>query len=144
MQTFTADDDHTIVSLETGDLVLESVRSACEDRNIRDGAVVSAIGTLRNLNVHYLHTDELSQDRSDRNTVLELDGCWEVSGIQGLITDGDPHLHVTAFDGDRTIAGHLEEGNEVNALCEVLIRRFGDTGLTRASNEHGVSVLERR
>lgn len=144
MRSFKADDGSVVVGLETGDLVLESIRQACAEHEIDTGAVVSAIGTLRNLSVHYLHSDDLTQDQKDRNTVLEYDGSWEISGIQGLITDGEPHLHVTAFDGDRTIAGHLEEGNETNALGEVLIQPLQGIELTRKPNEHGVSMLERR
>lgn len=144
MRTFPTDDGHVVVRLDTGDLVLESIRRACEDHGVDTGAVVSAIGTLRNLRVHYLHTDDLDRSSEERNTVLDLDGAWEVSGIQGMIADGEPHLHVTAFDGERTIAGHLEEGNEVNALGEVLIRKLDGPSLTRRPNEHGVSMLERK
>lgn len=144
MRTYTSGEDHIVVRLDTGDMVLESIREACAEHDVETGAVVSAIGTLRNLNVHYLHTDDLEQEQEDRNTVLELDGCWEVSGIQGLVADGEPHLHVTAFDGDRTIAGHLEAGNEVNALAEILLQRLDGPALTRRPNEHGVSVLEPR
>lgn len=142
MRTYTSGDDHIVVRLDTGDLVLESIREACAEHDVETGAVVSAIGTLRNLNVHYLHTDDLEQEQEDRNTVLELDGCWEVSGVQGLIADGEPHRHVTAFDGDRTIAGHLEAGNEVNALAEILLQRLDGPTLTRRPNEYGVSMLE--
>ena len=144
MRSFEADDGSIVVGLETGDLVLESIRQACAEHEIDTGAVVSAIGTLRNLSVHYLHSDDLTQDQEDRNTVLEFDGCWEISGIGGLIANGEPHLHVTAFNGDRTIGGHLEEGNEINALGEVLIRPIKGLKLTRELNEHGVSTLEHR
>ena len=138
MQTFSTDDG-VIIRLDTGDLVLESIRKACADFDIHTGAVISAIGTMRNLHVHYLHTDDL--DEPERNTFLEFDGAWEVSGVQGLIADGEPHLHITAYDGERTIAGHLEDGNEVNALFEVYIKRLDELRLTRAKNEDEVSIL---
>jgi predicted DNA-binding protein with PD1-like motif len=144
MRTFESEEGYVAVGMETGDLALESIREACEEHDVATGAVVSAIGTFRNLNVHYLHTDDLTAEREDRNTILELDGAWEVSGIQGLVADGEPHLHVTAYDGERTIAGHLEEGCEVNALCEVLIRRVDDLDLVRRANDFGVSTLQER
>jgi hypothetical protein len=144
MDTFESEEGYVVVSLETGDDALESIEAACEKHDVDTGAVVSAIGTLRNLNVHYLTTDDLTADRSERNEVLELDGCWEVSGIQGLIADGEPHLHVTADDGDRTVAGHLEPGCEVNALAEILIRRIDDLELGRTRNEFDVSTLSER
>ena len=144
MRTFETDDDHVIIRLDTGDLVLESIREACDEHDVDTGAVVSAIGTTRNLRVHFLHTDDLDQKQADRNTMVELDGCWEIAAIQGLIADGEPHLHVTAWDGDRSIAGHLEEENEINALGEIVIRKLSGVELTRAPNEFGVSMLEER
>ena len=144
MHTFESESGHVVVSLETGDLFLESIQTVCEDHDIETGYVASAIGTLRNLNVHYLTTDDLTASRDERNTVLELDGCWEVSGVNGVIAAGDPHLHVTADDGERTVAGHLEDGCEINALGEVVIRRLEDLDLERTPNEFGVSILGQR
>ena len=37
---------------------------------------------------------------------------------------------MTAFDGERTVAGHLKEGNEVNAHGEIPIRKFDGSALT--------------
>lgn len=144
MQSFETTDGHIIIQLGRGDYVLEAIREACADHNLTDGAVVSAIGTLRNLRVHILHTDDLTKDRSERNTIIERDGCWEISGIQGLVANGDPHLHVTAWNGEDTFAGHLEEGNEINALGEVCVMRFEGVSLDRQPNEFGVSMLENR
>lgn len=144
MQSYETTDGHVIIQLERGDYVLESITEACQEHDLTDGAVVSAIGTLRNLRVHILHTDDLAQDRSERNTIIERDGCWEISGIQGLVANGDPHLHVTAWDGEETIAGHLEERNEINALGEICVMRLRGVSLDRSPNEFGVSVLENR
>jgi predicted DNA-binding protein with PD1-like motif len=141
MQTFTAE-DLVIVRLDPGDLALESIRDAIDDHDVDTGVVLSGIGTFRNLHVHYLHTTDL-EDRP-RNTFLEREGAWEVNAIQGVIADGEPHLHVTAFDGEETIAGHLEEGNEINALGEVVIRRVEDLDLERRPNEFEVAMLEER
>lgn len=142
MHTFESESRHVIVRLDTGDLALESIREACDRHDVETGAVISGIGTFSNLHVHYLATDDL--DDPNRNVDLALDGAWEITGIEGVIADGEPHLHVTAFDGDRTIAGHLESGNEINALAEIVIRRFDDIDLVRRPNEDDVSVLETR
>jgi hypothetical protein len=144
VESWDTGDGHVVVRLDTGDLALESIRAACEEHDVEQGAVVSAIGTLRNLRVHFLTTDDLSTPRDERNDIYDLDGCWEISGISGLVADGEPHLHVVASDGDRTLAGHLEEGNEINALGEVLIRRLDGPALTRTPNEHDVSILDER
>lgn len=143
MQTFESPDGYVAVRLDPGDLVLESIEEACEEHDIDTGAVVSGIGTFRNLHIHSLHTDDLELDGEEMDTYFELDGCWEINGIQGLIAGGEPHLHLTAFDGERTVAGHLEGGNETNALCEILIKTWDDDfALTREPNRFDIPMLE--
>lgn len=144
MDTFESDAGYVGVSLESGDGLLESIKAACGEHDVDTGAVVSAIGTLTNLNVHYLTTDDLTADRSERNETRELDGYWDVSGVEGLIADGEPHLNVTADNGEQTVAAHLEPGCEVNALAEILIRRVPDLELERTNNEFDVSMLSER
>ncbi len=144
MRTFESDDGFVVIRLDKGDLVLESIEAACEQHDVDTGAVVSGIGTLSHLHVHYLHTADLEAERSDRNTFFEDDGCWEISAIQGMIADGTPHLHVTAWDGETSVAGHLEEGNVINALGEILIRKIDGLKLTRRPDQYNVSMLEER
>lgn len=144
METFESDDGHVIVRLDRGDLVVESIRAACEEHGVDTGAVVSGIGTCSNLNVHYVNRTDLPDDRSKRNVDLELEGAWEITDVGGVVADGEPHLHVTAFDGERTIGGHLEEGCEVNVLGEFTVKKFDGLSLTRTKNDVSVSQLTRK
>jgi predicted DNA-binding protein with PD1-like motif len=75
---------------------------------------------------------------------LGLDGAWEITDVGGVIADGDPHLHVTGFNGERTVGGHLESGCEVNVLGEFTIEKMEGIALTREPNDHGISQLTRR
>jgi len=144
METFESDDGHVIVRLDRGDLALESLQEACETHDIDTGAVVSGIGTFSNLNIHYVDRTDLPSDQSKRNVDLELDGAWEITDVGGVIADGEPHLHVTGFNGERTVGGHLEEGCEVNVLGEFTIREFEGLSLTREPNENSISQLTPR
>ncbi|WP_121743356.1 PPC domain-containing DNA-binding protein [Natronorubrum halophilum] len=144
MESFESDDGHVIVRLDRGDMALESIERACEDHGVDTGAVVTGIGTFSTLNVHYVDRTDLPDEQGDRNVDLELDGAWEVTDINGVIADGEPHLHVTAFDGDRTVGGHLEAGCEVNVLGEITIRKIDGLSLERRPGERNVSQLTRR
>ncbi|SEW31218.1 PPC domain-containing DNA-binding protein [Natrinema salifodinae] len=144
MESFESDDGHVIARLDRGDMALESIERACETHDIDTGAVVTGIGTFSNLHVHYVDRTDLPDDQADRNVALELEGAWEVTDITGVIADGEPHLHVTAFDGERTVGGHLEEGCEVNVLGEVTIRKLSGLPLERRPGEGNVSQLTRR
>lgn len=134
MESYESDDGYVIVGLEPGDLVLESLREAIDRHDIDTGAVVSGIGTLSNFNFHYVHTNDIS-DPDARNTQVERDGAWEVTNVEGVIADGEPHLHVSAYDGEETVGGHLEDGNEVNVLAEFTIKKIEGLSLTREKTE---------
>ena len=142
METFETDDDHVIVRLDSGDMALESITEACEKHDVDTGAIVSGIGTFRNLNIHYVPTAEFPEEKSERNTFLNLEGAWEVGTIDGAIADGDPHLHVIAYNGDETVAGHLEDGCEVHILSELTIRKFDGPEMTRRPGEKNVNTLQ--
>lgn len=144
METFESEDGHVFVRLDRGDLVLESIVEACEAHGVDTGIVVSGIATLSQLNVHYVNRTDLPEERADRNVTLELEGSWEVTNVNGIIANGEPHLHVTAFDGERTVGGHLEEGCETNVLGEFTIHAVEGVELERRPGEHDVSQLVRR
>ena len=141
METFESDDGHVIVRLDRGDMALESIREACERHDVDTGAVVSGIGTFSNLNIHYVDRTDLPEEQADRNVDMNLEGSWEIGGA---IADGEPHLHVTGFNGERTVGGHLEEGCEVNVLGEFTIKKIDGLELTREPGEHNVSQLTER
>lgn len=144
MDTFATADGYVVVRLDPGDLALESIRAACETHDIDTGAVVSGIATFSNLSIHYVNRTDLPSEKADRNVTLELEGSWEINSVGGVIADGEPHLHVTGFNGDRTVAGHLENGCEVNVLGEFTLRTFEGIELTRTPDENNVSRLTRR
>lgn len=143
METFESD-QHLIVRLDPGDLVLESLREALDTHDVDTGAIVSGIGTFSNFNFHYVPTTDIS-DSDARNTFHELEGAWEVTNVEGVIADGEPHLHVSAYNGERTVGGHLEDGNEVLLLGEFFIQKADDLELTRETRtEYEVSQLIER
>jgi len=144
MEAFESEDGYVIVRLDPGDMALESIEQACEDCDVDTGALVTGIGTFSNLNIHYVDRTDLPDNQADRNVDLELDGAWEVTDVGGVIADGEPHLHVTAFDGERTVGGHLERGCEINVLGEFTIRKLDDLSLAREPGEHDISQLTRR
>ncbi|ELZ05435.1 PPC domain-containing DNA-binding protein [Natrialba asiatica] len=144
MNSFESDDGHVIVRLDRGDMALESIERACTAHEVDTGAVVTGIGTFSTLHIHYVDRTDLPDEQADRNASRELTGAWEVTDINGVIANGEPHLHVTAFDGDRTVGGHLEQGCEINVLGEITIRKLPGLELERRPNDRQISQLERR
>lgn len=150
MRTFEADDGNVVVQLEPGDLALESIEEAIADHEIDTGVVVSGIGSLSKLHIHYVVTYDsfpaFPEGDEEIDEFLHEEGAWEVGSLQGAIADGEPHLHITAFDAEsgRMLAGHLEPESVVHALMEIVIQRIDDLKLTREPAQMDIPMLERR
>ncbi|WP_330633532.1 PPC domain-containing DNA-binding protein [Halocatena halophila] len=141
MEHFSADDGTVVVRLDRDEPILESLRRVCSAHGIDTGVVLSGIATVQSLPIHYVDRTTITEDREDRNTMVTYEGAWEINSIGGVIADGEPHLHITGFDGERTVAGHLEEGCLINVLGEFTLTGFDGLELTRTPDENGISKL---
>jgi len=117
-----------IIALEPGELLLESIREAVRKCGVKSGAVVSGIGTLKTCRMHYIN--DVTFPPAD--TVFSLEKPLELLSINGLIADGEPHLHIVVSCGsDEVYAGHLEEASEVAYLAEIAVLAFNDLAMAR-------------
>jgi len=150
METFESDDGDVIINLWPGEDMLEGIQQACEDHEVDTGVVVSGIGSLTKLDIHWVvpYDDfpELTSDRPKRMERVESEGAWEVGSLQGAIANGSPHLHITAYEAedDRMVCGHLESGCIVHTLAEIVIRKIDGPELTREPNQWNISMLQER
>jgi uncharacterized protein len=128
------------VSLHHGDDVLQSLRRAIEELDLRDGVVLTGVGSLTAGHFHVI----ASNNYPPGDTFITLEGPLEIAQIGGIIAGGEPHLHLTLFDRDhKAWGGHLEPGCRVLTLCELSIRRLEDAPMTRrALDASGVKVLD--
>jgi hypothetical protein len=116
------------VGVAPGEMLLETIVEAVRKHDIRNGVVVSGIGTLETCHMHYItHTGFPPEDEFyTRQSPLEL------LSVSGIIAGGEPHLHVVVSCGeDQVYAGHLEEGSRVLYLAEVAILKANALRMTR-------------
>lgn len=140
MKTFLTNDlgRIVIIHLEKGDCVLESVNKELERLQIKNGILLSAIGSLRKATLHYIaSTEDLAL-----NKFLTIESPIELSSAQGLIINGEPHFHLTLSDPQHVYTGHMENGCEVQYLAELAILELTDLNLTRKLNEFGISYFD--
>ena len=131
-----------VLGLAPGELLLESIQRALAEKDVRNGAVVSGIGTLKNLLMHYiLHTNFPAADE-----IVNIVRPLELVSVSGVVADGQPHLHVTVSCGqDEVWSGHLEEGSEVAYLAEIAILKCNDLQMTRSLDpERNIRLLARK
>ena len=129
------------IGFQPGEMMLESLREAIAAQGIRNGAVVSGIGTFKTCRMHYIeHTEFPPKDR-----IFTLNKPLELLSVNGLIANGEPHLHIAVSCGeDEVYGGHLEEGSEVLYLAEIAILVFNEHKMIRQLDaERKVKLLRK-
>jgi predicted DNA-binding protein with PD1-like motif len=127
-----------VLSLEPGDYVLESIKELVKKEDIKDGVVVSGIGTVDEYRIHYVTTTGFPpQNKFEhwKNKALEM------AHIGGIIANGEPHLHITVSDSEKAHAGHLEEGCRTLYLAEILIIELKGMNLKREYSKQSTVTL---
>jgi len=142
MNVVESNDGNTIaIGLGPDERLLESVSEVIKSHKIRDGAVVSGIGTLKRCHMHYVNTTGFPAE----NRFYVIEEPLEIVAISGLIADYEPHLHMAVGCRDqKAYIGHVEDECVVLYLAELLIKRL-DIGLKReVDSRYGVSLLKAR
>lgn len=130
---------HThVLQFDPGDLLLEGITEFIDSSGIRDGAVVSGIGTLSDCTMHMVTTTGFPPVEVFPTTE---DTALELTSMQGVIADGKPHIHMNVSTKDAAVGGHLEPGCRVLYLAEVVVLEFDRLPLTRIPAEHDVLKL---
>jgi uncharacterized protein len=127
-----------VLQFDPGDKLLEGVREFIELSGIRNGAVVSGIGTLNQTTLHMVTTTTFPPVEAFPQYP---DKPLELVSMQGVIADGTPHIHMTVSDRTAAVGGHLEPGCEVLYLAEVVVLEFAGLALTRIPTDRGVLKL---
>lgn len=100
--------------------LLHGMEAMVKKENIKNGVILSGIGSLRGYSVHNVASrDYPTADvfTADPNTPADL------IGMNGLIVNGKIHAHIMMGIGDKALAysGHLEPGSEVLTYAIVTV-----------------------
>ena len=127
------------ISIEPGEMLLETIREALKKHSIKNGVVVSGIGTLKSCHLHYV----THCDFPPSNRFFTIEKPLELSSISGIIADGEPHLHVVvSYADEETYSGHLEDSSQVLYLAEVTILVFNSLQMARHfDKQRGIRLL---
>jgi|YNPMSStandDraft_1061717.scaffolds.fasta_scaffold02683_2 predicted DNA-binding protein with PD1-like motif len=114
--------------VDRGEDLLRSIIKAIEDTKLSTGVVVSGVGSLLRARIHMVS----SNDFPPKDDFLDFEGPLEIVSLQGIIADGQPHLHISIVNRDfKSFSGHLEEGCLILSICEVAIAKVDDPKVTR-------------
>lgn len=125
-----------VLSFDRGEKLLEGIKNAIDEAGIKNAVLLSAIGTLDKAVYHRITTT--AEPPEDETLVLE--GPIELSTVDGMIVNGEPHFHMVFTDLEKTYSGHLEEGSTVLYLAELVLAEI--KGLDIKRTENGRSIVE--
>lgn len=127
-----------IIHLGKGEKLLESLTEEIKRLHLKNGILLSAIGSLRKASLHVI----TSTDDWPVNQFITVEKPIELGAAQGLIINGEPHFHRVISEENSLYAGHMEPGCEVQYLAEFAILELLDVDLTRKTDTFGISYID--
>jgi predicted DNA-binding protein with PD1-like motif len=116
-----------VVRIDPGEDVLISLKNFIEDKGIRQGMVLMGYGTFSKVSLHWVAHNRFPPD----NRFDNWEGGIELMSMNGLIVEGEPHIHFTASTVGGAFGGHMEEGCICYVLIEIGIVEFEGAQMTR-------------
>ena len=116
-----------VLRIDPGEDVLLSVKKFLSDGGIRQAVVLGGYGTLAEHHLHWVTHNRLPTD----NTFCRGQGGIEILAMNGLVVEGEPHIHVALSTVVGGYGGHLEEGCTTYVLCEIFFAEIEGPALTR-------------
>jgi uncharacterized protein len=125
------------MNFERGEELLKGVRDQLAKLGIKNAVILNAIGTLETAVYHRVST----MDAKPVEQFITVKKPIELSSVQGMVIDGQPHFHMTFTDLEQTYSGHLEDGTIVLYLAEIVLAEMKGLNLFRKKNELNIALL---
>ena len=116
-----------VLRVDPGEDVLESVRRFLKESNVRQAVVLAGYGTLAAYHLHWVTHNRIPTDQCFGRG----EGGIEVLSMNGLVVEGEPHIHVTLSTPEGAFGAHLEPGCIAYVLCEVFFAEVEGVALSR-------------
>jgi hypothetical protein len=116
-----------ILRVDPGEDVLESIKRFLQDAGVRQAVVLGGYGTLAAYHLHWVTHNRIPTETAFGRGY----GGIEILAMNGLVVDGEPHIHVALSTPDGAFGGHLEPGCIAYVLCEVFFAEVEGAALSR-------------
>jgi predicted DNA-binding protein with PD1-like motif len=97
-----------IIKMNPGTDMLEGLNQAVKEKNIRNGVIISGVGSVTDYSIHVVSDKNLPPAQEYPKASVPMD----VVSVQGYILDGRVHAHIALSDENSVIGGHLEKGTK--------------------------------
>ncbi|MBA7530353.1 hypothetical protein ES705_22556 [subsurface metagenome] len=97
-----------IVRMRTGTDLLEGLKTVASEKNIKNGVILSGIGSVTDYHYHVVSDKNLPPANKYTKASVPMD----LIAVQGYIFNGRIHAHITLSDENSVAGGHLEPGTK--------------------------------
>lgn len=131
-----------ILTIKPGAKLMDELRAFAGKVDLQFGVIVSAIGSVRNVEFSDIQAGARLPITQPRMPVHELEGPLDLLGLEGNLLateDGriDDHLHIFGSKSSgEVVGGHLIEA-EVFATCEIVLAEYIVEGVERHHSASG-------
>ncbi len=116
-----------ILRVDPGEDVLGAVKDFLGKTAIRQAIVMGGYGTLAAHSLHWVTHNRIPTE----NAFGRAEAGIEILAMNGLVVDGDPHIHVTLATQQGAYGGHMEPGCKAYVLCEIFFAEVEGKTLAR-------------
>ena len=131
-----------IIKITPGESLTTRLLQFAHLADVRYGAIVSALGSVKNVKLRGIKTGAKLPITTPRITVHQIEGPLELLGLQGNIVPGesdlpDCHFHIMMSKASgEVVGGHLYDA-EVFATCEIVLTELNVEGVERHVSKVG-------
>ena len=115
-----------ILRIDPGEDVLESVHRFLQEADVRQAVILGGYGTLTAYHLHWVTHNRIPTD----NAFGRGEGGIEILSMNGLVVDGEPHIHVALSTREGAFGGHLEPGCTAYVVCQVFFAEVEGVALS--------------
>lgn len=116
-----------ILRLDPGEDVLASIEKFIQEAGIRQAIVLGGYGTLAAYHLHWVTHNRIPTN----NSFLNGEGGIEVLSMNGLVVEGQPHIHISLATPAGAFGGHLEPGCIAYVVGEIFFAEVEEVNLSR-------------
>jgi uncharacterized protein len=104
-----------ILRIDPGEDVLLTVRKFLKESELKQAVVMSGYGTLAAYSLHWVEHNHIPTN----NLFRKGEGGIEILAMNGLVVNGQPHIHIALSNPEGGFGGHMEEGCIAYVVCEI-------------------------
>jgi predicted DNA-binding protein with PD1-like motif len=116
-----------ILRIDPGEDILASVEQFIAEVQLEQAVVLGGYGTMAAYHLHWVIHNRIPTD----NLFRKGEGGIEILAMNGLIVNGQPHIHIALATPEGGFGGHLEPGCIAYVVCEIFFGEVEGATLNR-------------